>query len=117
MRWLDGFQSPGSLPIACFTAFTSLLTAAAQPCPYTNPVVPGNFPDPSVIRVGRDYWATATSGEHEPVFPLMHSTNLLSWEGDGYVFKRRPDWAVASMWAPELSATPELLQRMHDHWF
>ena len=27
---------------------------------YTNPVLTGNYPDPSVIQVGQDYWATAT---------------------------------------------------------
>jgi hypothetical protein len=29
---------------------------------YSNPVIAGDFPDPSVIRVGKDYWATMTTG-------------------------------------------------------
>ncbi|HKP87922.1 MAG TPA: hypothetical protein VJZ26_17600, partial [Blastocatellia bacterium] len=36
---------------------------------YTNPAVAGDYPDPSVIRVGHDYWATATSSEWAPEFP------------------------------------------------
>ncbi len=39
---------------------------------YSNPVQAGDFPDPSVIRVGRDYYATATSSEWGPEFPIMH---------------------------------------------
>ena len=46
--------------------------ASASPS-YTNPVMPGDFPDPSVIRAGRDYWATATSSQWAPIFPLLHS--------------------------------------------
>jgi len=70
---------------------------------YQNPVVPGDFPDPSIIRVGTDFWATATSSEWGPQFPLLHSTNLVDWELVGSVFERRPDWAIANFWAPEIS--------------
>ena len=38
-------------------------TQTASKAAYNNPVLPGDYPDPSVIRVGRDYWATATSSE------------------------------------------------------
>src|ERR1043165_7149339 len=70
---------------------------------YKNPVVPGDFPDPSIIRVGTDNWATATSSEWGPQFPLLHSTNLVDWELVGSVFEHRPDWATANFWAPEIS--------------
>ena len=33
---------------------------------YTNPVQAGDYPDPSVIRVGKDFYATATSSEWGP---------------------------------------------------
>ncbi|HEY0404789.1 MAG TPA: hypothetical protein VGC89_03635, partial [Pyrinomonadaceae bacterium] len=39
---------------------------AQQQAVYENPVIAGDFPDPSIIRVGQDYWATATSGEWAP---------------------------------------------------
>ena len=38
---------------------------------YANPVLRGDYPDPSVIRVGELYYATATSSEWAPHFPLL----------------------------------------------
>ena len=70
---------------------------------YSNPVLAGDFPDPSVIRVGADYWATATTSEWAPLFPLLHSRDLVHWEHIENVFERRPAWAVGNFWAPEIS--------------
>jgi beta-xylosidase len=70
---------------------------------YTNPVVAGDFPDPSITRVGADYWAAATSSEWGPEFPLLHSRDLVNWELVGSVFRTRPAWSVGSYWAPEIS--------------
>jgi xylan 1,4-beta-xylosidase len=77
-------------------------TGLAQPR-YQNPVIPGDHPDPSIIRVGKDYWATSTSSEWGPQFPLLHSTDLVNWENMGSVFPHRPEWATANFWAPEIS--------------
>jgi xylan 1,4-beta-xylosidase len=85
-----------------FLAFLALAFSAKAET-YKNPVIPGDFPDPSLIRVGNEFWATATSSEWGPQFPLLHSTNLLDWELVGSVFEHRPDWAVANFWAPEIS--------------
>jgi xylan 1,4-beta-xylosidase len=70
---------------------------------YQNPVIAGDFPDPSVIRVGQDYWATATSGEWAPEFPILHSRDLVNWQVVGAVFQKRPTWATGNFWAPEIS--------------
>lgn len=67
-----------------------------------NPVLPGDFADPSVIRVGKTYYATGTSSEWAPHFPLYQSTDLIHWRSVGYVFPETPAWASASFWAPEL---------------
>jgi beta-xylosidase len=75
----------------------------AVPARAANPVLPGDYPDPSVIRVGDEYWATATSSEWAPLFPLMRSRDLVTWEHAGNVFARRPDWAVGNFWAPEIA--------------
>jgi beta-xylosidase len=77
---------------------------AQQRRAYENPVIAGDFPDPSVIRVGQDYWATATSGEWAPEFPILHSRDLVNWEVVGAVFQKRPAWAIRNFWAPEISA-------------
>ena len=70
---------------------------------YANPVVAGDYPDPSVIRVGKDYWATATSSEWSPQFPILHSIDLVNWEVVGEVFEHKPKWAVGNFWAPEIT--------------
>ncbi len=69
---------------------------------WTNPVVPGDHPDPTIIRVDGVYWASATSGEWSPQFPLFRSTDLANWRPAGSVFPQQPAWAEGSFWAPEL---------------
>ncbi|HVF29009.1 MAG TPA: family 43 glycosylhydrolase [Pyrinomonadaceae bacterium] len=75
---------------------------AQQRTAYTNPVIAGDYPDPSVIRVGRDYWATVTSGDWAPHFPILHSRDLVNWQAVGAVFQKRPQWAARNFWAPEI---------------
>lgn len=70
---------------------------------YSNPVMAGDYPDPSVIRVGRDYWATATTSEWAPLFPLLHSRDLINWQVVGAALQKRPDWSDDNYWAPEIS--------------
>jgi len=78
------------------------LTASAQT--YTNPVIAGDFPDPSVIRVGADdYYATATAGGWSPVFSILHSKDLVNWKTVGSVFPQKPTWAKGDFWAPEIA--------------
>lgn len=71
---------------------------------YTNPVLPGDFADPSVVRVGDDYYATATSSEWAPLYPILHSKDLVNWKIVSHVFPDKlPEWAEAHFWAPEIS--------------
>ena len=84
-------------------AFCVALPAFSADVFYRNPVIPGDYPDPSIIRVGKEFWATATSSEWGPQFPLLRSTDLVNWELTGSVFKHRPEWAVGNFWAPEIS--------------
>jgi xylan 1,4-beta-xylosidase len=95
-----------ALPVATAIAGASVdQTKTASKAPsYSNPVLPGDYPDPSVIRVGRDYWATATTSQWAPIFPLLHSTDLVNWELRGAVFQTPPPWSAGSYWAPEISA-------------
>lgn len=92
-KWVTGF-----LAASC-VAFAQTESA---PVNYTNPVIAGDYPDPSVIRVGNDYWAVATSSEWSPQFPLLHSTDLVNWDQVGAVFDYKPKWAVGNFWAPEI---------------
>lgn len=70
----------------------------------TNPVLPGDRPDPTIIKVGDTYWASATSNEWSPLFPIFKSKDMVNWELVTYVFPEgAPDWAYKNFWAPELS--------------
>ncbi|HYY93294.1 MAG TPA: family 43 glycosylhydrolase [Pyrinomonadaceae bacterium] len=84
--------------------FTSASEAFAQRrATYSNPVEAGDFPDPSITRTGQDFYASATTSEWGPEFPILHSRDLVNWEIIGAVFQRRPEWATGSFWAPEIS--------------
>ena len=68
------------------------------------PYLPGDFADPSVVKIGDTYWATATSSEWAPLFPLLKSKNLVDWEIVGHIFPDQlPTWADANFWAPEIT--------------
>jgi beta-xylosidase len=67
-----------------------------------NPIVRGDYPDPSIIRDENGYWAVATSSEWGPQFPILHSTDLQNWNLEGSVFAKRPEWATGNFWAPEI---------------
>jgi xylan 1,4-beta-xylosidase len=69
---------------------------------YRNPVIAGDFADPSVIRVGDTYYAAGTSSEWGPAYPIYTSTDLVNWDYVGPIFKTLPDWTMGSYWAPEL---------------
>jgi len=69
---------------------------------YRNPVIAGDFADPSVIRVGDTYYAVGTSSEWGPAYPIYSSKNLIDWEYVGPVFAELPAWTMGSYWAPEL---------------
>ena len=70
---------------------------------YNNPVIPGDFPDPSVIRVGEDFYATATTGGWSPHFQILHSRDLVNWKVVGSVLNETPSWAKGDFWAPEIT--------------
>lgn len=77
---------------------------AAALAAQVNPVLPGDHPDPSVIRAGGQYWATATTSRWAPIFPLLVSSDLIRWTTVGAVFPTRPAWAATDFWAPEISS-------------
>jgi xylan 1,4-beta-xylosidase len=69
---------------------------------YSNPVLPGDYPDPSVLRDGSDYWAVTTSGGWRPPFTLLASRDLVNWVVAGAVLRKSPAWAEGDFWAPEI---------------
>jgi xylan 1,4-beta-xylosidase len=69
---------------------------------YSNPVLPGDYPDPSVLRDGANYWAVTTSGGWSPPFTMLTSRDLVNWVVAGSVLRKRPSWASGDFWAPEI---------------
>src|SRR6056297_1778052 len=65
-------------------------------------VIPGELPDPSIIEVDGVYYATGTTGDWAPFYPIYKSTDLYQWEQIGAVFNTNPNWTMGSFWAPEL---------------
>ncbi|WP_018503472.1 glycoside hydrolase family 43 protein [Parafrankia discariae] len=53
-----------------------------------NPILPGFHPDPSICRVGDDYYLVTSSFEYFPGVPIFHSTDLIGWEQIGNVLDR-----------------------------
>ncbi len=45
-----------------------------------NPVIPGFYPDPSICRVGDDFYLAVSSFELCPGVPVFHSRDLAHWE-------------------------------------
>lgn len=66
-------------------------------------VLPGDYPDPSVVKIGDTYWASATTSNWLPAYPLLKSKDLISWSTVDYAFKTKPAWADFYFWAPEIS--------------
>ena len=55
---------------------------------YRNPVISGFHPDPSVCRVGEDYYLVTSSFEYFPGVPLFHSRDLVNWRQIGHCLTR-----------------------------
>src|SRR5437868_7069599 len=89
--------------LVTWATFCAATVAARQRATYTNPVMAGDYPDPSIIRVGNDYWATATTSQWAPLFPILHSRDLVNWQIVGAALSQRPDWSDGNYWAPEIS--------------
>ncbi len=47
---------------------------------YTNPIIHADYSDPDVVRVGEDFYLTASSFNAAPGLPILHSRDLVNWE-------------------------------------
>lgn len=74
-----------------------------------NPVIPGFAPDPSILRVGTDYFLATSTLEWLPGIRLFHSTDLRDWQPIGHVLEAHngPDLRgvhpSGGVWAPCLT--------------
>ena len=47
---------------------------------YVNPVLPGDHPDPTLLKVGDDFYHCGSSFHFTPYLPIYHSKDLVHWE-------------------------------------
>ena len=75
---------------------------------YRNPVLYADYSDPDVIRVGGDFYLTASSFNCVPGLPVLHSRDLVNWQLIGHALAQLPHPRYAQMqpgcgvWAPAL---------------
>ncbi len=82
---------------------------------YQNPIIWTDYSDPDIVRVGKDFYMTASSFNCVPALPILHSTDLVNWEIVNYAVKKFTDPYFNKVqhgngvWAPSI--------RFHDGWF
>ncbi|MBK9934100.1 MAG: glycoside hydrolase family 43 protein [Cytophagaceae bacterium] len=54
----------------------------------TNPILTGFYPDPSIVKVGADYYSVHSTFSYFPGLPIMHSRDLKNWKQVGNVIDR-----------------------------
>ncbi len=52
----------------------------AQTKHYSNPIISGFYPDPSICRVGADYYLVNSTFAYFPGIPVFHSKDLVNWK-------------------------------------
>lgn len=55
---------------------------------FVNPVLHADYSDPDVIRVGEDFYMTASSFGHIPGLPILHSKDLVNWRLINHAIRR-----------------------------
>src|SRR5712692_11927686 len=95
--------------VAAQTSVSKAWVADNRDGTYRNPILHADYSDPDVIRVGDDYYLTASSFNCAPGLPILHSKDLVNWTIIGYVFKRQPPYDVFikpqhgnGVWAPAI---------------
>lgn len=76
---------------------------------YKNPILHADYSDPDAIRVGDDYYMTASSFDAVPGLPILHSKDLVNWTLIGHALKRQPPFEYFEktqhgngVWAPSI---------------
>jgi beta-xylosidase len=75
---------------------------------YCNPILYADYSDPDAIRVGNDFYLTASSFNCTPGLPILHSRDLVNWTIIGHALKNLPHSRYArvqpgcGVWAPAL---------------
>ncbi|MBB6634549.1 glycoside hydrolase family 43 protein [Cohnella thailandensis] len=82
---------------------------------FTNPVIPGFHPDPSVCRVGDDYYLVTSSFEYFPGVPIFHSKDLVHWRQIGHCLTTESQLPLGGV--PSSCGIYAPTIRYHEGWF
>lgn len=97
--------APAEPPTARFERFEYIGRAQEALAPtrgqFRNPILPGYHPDPSVLRVGEDYYLIHSSFAHFPGIPVYHSRNLVDWTQIGNAIDRPTQLPLRDIQASE----------------
>jgi beta-xylosidase len=76
---------------------------------YKNPILHADYSDPDAVRVGEDFYMTASSFNAAPGLPILHSKDLVNWRLINYVFAKQPPFEIfdkpqhgGGVWAPSI---------------
>ena len=98
----------------CAPAFADTLSEVWVPDlgngQYMNPIIDADYSDPDVVRVGDDYYMTASSFCDIPGLPILHSKDLVNWTLIGHAIAEMPEYAQSgkdpnhgnAVWAPAI---------------
>ena len=94
-----------------------------MPPTFTNPILTGFNPDPSIVRVGSDFFLVTSSFEYFPGLPIYHSKNLLDWKLIGHALTRSSQLNLrtvepgAGVWAPTLRYRADGSKNGKGRWY
>jgi xylan 1,4-beta-xylosidase len=94
---------------------TPVVAAEQASATFTNPILSGFYADPSICRVGDDYYLVHSTFEYFPGVPIFHSKDLVHWRQIGHVLTRKSQLPLENMRASGGIFAPTL--RYHDGTF
>jgi xylan 1,4-beta-xylosidase len=77
-----------TLLLAAATGWLLHFASFAQSIELVNPILTGFYPDPSIVKVGADYYLVNSTFSYFPGIPVMHSRDLKNWQQVGNVISR-----------------------------
>src|SRR5215217_3834292 len=76
---------------------------------YKNPILHADYSDPDAVRVGDDFYMTASSFNAVPGLPILHSNDLVNWRIINHVFREQEPIDIfktpqhgGGVWAPSI---------------
>jgi len=96
-------------------AYSGSTNVVPAPDEYLNPIIAGFYPDPSICRVGEDYYLVNSAFNYFPSIPIWHSKDLVNWTQIGNVIDRGSQFAMRGGAVSSGTYAPTI--RYHDDTF